>query len=275
MRTLLDDISVMPFLAESRLVIVDGVLKATKEEIAAIEENIHPQTVLLFVDPKPDKRLAGTKALLDIAETKEFKPLQGPQLQQWAAGFAAAHGSDLPPAAWKVLLEAIGNDQYQLSQEIAKLALHAAGRAITPADVEELAVPSDEGVIWTMTDLLSAGDKKGALRYAERMLSRGGDMYGMWAILLSGVRNLVAVSAAVQAGVTDSKAIAEETGVHPFALRSLMPYAKRAAAGGAIARYCGRIADDDVSLKTGAYRATDEAPEELLCLIDRLILTSP
>jgi DNA polymerase III subunit delta len=273
-RTLLDEISVMPFLAESRLVIVDGVPRADKEEIAALEVNIHPQTVLLFVDEKPDKRLGGTKALLDLAEVKEFKPLQAKPLQDWAMAFVQEKGASLSPTAWKSLVELTGDDQYQLAQELTKLALHAAGRAITAEDVDELAIPSDEGIVWKMTDLLCAGDKAAAVRYARRMLSRGGDMYGLWAVLLSTVRNLVAVSAAMSAGLTDSKEIAAETGVHPFALRSLLSYARRAK-GESLRTFCETVASDDVALKTGAVRATDEAPEELLSMIDRLILTSP
>ncbi len=274
MRLLLDEISAAPFLAESRLVIVDGVPKCTKEDIDMLERVIHPKTVLLFADASPDKRLAGTKALLKSAEVKEFKALQPAALRQWAEALTREAGSSLEQGAFETLLELVGKDQDMLAEEVKKLSLLAAPKPVTRDLAEEMGVPSDEGVVWRMTDLLSAGNRLEAARFAKTSIARGGDAYGMWAILLNSLKNLVAVSAAVQAGETDPTAIASKTGVHPFALRSMLPYARRTDAA-KLRVFLDRIVEDDIALKTGTYKATDESPEEIVSLIDRFILTSP
>ncbi|UPA23117.1 DNA polymerase III subunit delta [Candidatus Peribacteria bacterium] len=273
-RTLLDDVAVLPFLADKRLVIVDTVPKCSREEVQALAAGIHPQVIVAFCDPKPDKRSSGVKEILATADVKEFAPLKGSALRQWADTFARDEGATLEPAARDALIEFLGEDMDLLSQEIRKLALYATGRSVTRMDVEMMTIPSDEGIVWRMTDLLCEGSRIEALTYAKRMLDRGGDAYGLWAILLSMLKNLVLVRAAVQSGMTSSKDIADATAVHIFALRSLLPYAKRIKDEDT-KRFLEWAVHADRDLKTGVIRSTDEAPQELQALIDEFILHSP
>jgi len=274
LRALLDEVAMMPFLAERRLFVVEGVPKFSKEETDALLEQIHPQVIVLFVDAKPDKRLAGVKQLLAKCDVKEFAPLKGAKLTEWLSSVAKKEGAALDPKARDLLLEFIGEDQEALRSEVEKLALFAAGRTVTREDIERMTIPSDEGIVWKMTDLLSAGRKKEAASYARRMLERGGDAYGLWAILLSFLKNAVSVRIALDGGLSSSKEISEETGVHVFALRSLQPYAQKIRAP-ELHAFLRWTAESDVRLKTGQYRTSDEAPEEIQSLIDRFILTCP
>lgn len=272
--SLLDEVSMMPFLAERRLFVIEGVPKLSKEEVDALLAQIHPQVIVLFSDTKPDKRLAGTKQLLAKCEVKEFEPLKGARLADWVTDAAKKEGAQIEREARDALLEFLGEDQEALQTEIEKLAMFANGRSVTKADVERMTIPSDEGVVWKMTDLLSAGRKKDAAAFTRKMLERGGDAYGLWAILLSFLKNIVSVRMALDAGVVSSKEIAEETGVHPFALRSLQSYAQKIRRQ-ELASFLRWAVESDIRLKTGQYRATDESPEELQALIDRFILTCP
>lgn len=273
-RQLLDDVAVLPFLADKRLVIVDTIPKCSREEIQALAASIHPQVILLFCDPKPDKRGTGVKEILATADVKEFAPLKGKALTQWAESYAKDTGSSLEPAARDALIEYLGEDMDLLSQEIEKLALHAANRSITRMDIELMTIPSDEGIVWRMTDLLCEGSRIQALQYSRRMLDRGGDAYGLWAILLSMLKNLVLVRAAVRSGMSSSKDIADATAVHIFALRSLMPYAKRIK-DPELKQFLAWAVRADKDLKTGIIRSTDESPQELQALIDQFIVHAP
>lgn len=271
---LLDEVAMMPFLAERRLFVIEGIPKFSKEEVDALLAQIHPQVIVLFADPKPDKRLAGTKQLLATCEVKEFPPLKGAKLAEWLMSAAKREGAQLDAGARDLLLEFIGEDQESLQTEVEKLAMFAAGRTVTRADIERMTIPSDEGIVWKMTDLLSAGKKKDAALFVRRMLDRGGDAYGLWAILLSFLKNVVSVRIAIESHVTSSQEIAEETGVHPFALRSLQPYAQRAKIG-ELHSFLRWAVESDIRLKTGQYRASDEAPEEIQALIDRFVMSCP
>lgn len=273
-RALLDEVGVMPFLAEKRLVIVDGVPKATKEEIQALEACIHPATILLFVDPSPDKRLGGTKHLLAIAVAKEFPSVKGPKLLQWIVAEARRLGMELDRGAGELLVERLGDDQGLIATELEKLSLATSGRPVSADDVDLHTIPTDEGVVWTMTDLVSAGRKREALAYARRLLERGSDAYGLWAILLSMLKNVLLVRAAVDDRLSSPRDIAERTGVHPFALRSLQSYASSCSRA-ELERAVRWAVESDVLLKTGGYRATDESPQEIHALIDRFLTTMP
>ncbi len=272
-RDLLDEVGVMPFLAEKRLVIVDGVPKATKEEMTALEAAVHPSTILLFADPAPDKRLGGVKQLMEIAATKAFPAVRGPKLMQWLSAEAARLGVTFERGAAESMVERLGDDQEALASELEKLSVGVQGRAVTLDDVDVHTIPTDEGVVWTMTDLISAGKKKEALAYARRLLERGSDAYGLWAILLSMLKNVVAVRAALDDGLS-GKDIAERTGVHPFALRSVQPYAAKCSRE-ELVRAVAWTVEADVRLKTGGYRATDDAPQELHALIERFLFAIP
>lgn len=273
-RALLDEVSVLPFLAEKRLVIVDAVPRCTREDVQALPTQIHPQVLLLFCDPKPDKRITGVKELLEVAELKTFAPLRGMALSQWIRTFAAALRTSLTQDAEHALIEFLGEDMELLSQEVEKLAMYAAGRAITRADVELMTIPSDEGIVWKMTDLLCAGNRIEALSYARRMLGRGGDPWQVWNILLSHLKNLVLVRSALDANVTSPKAIAEKTGVHIFALRNLQPYAQSVKHSPMRSLLAWAVRSER-DLKTGVLKSTDEAPQELHALIEQCILKSP
>ena len=269
-RELLDDIAVLPFLAEKRLVVVDTVPKCSREEVQLLTTVIHPSVVLLFCDAKPDKRTTGVKELLTIAQVKDFAILKGKSLSQWIANYAQTQSASIDPAA----IEFLGEDMELLSQEIDKLSLFATGRKILREDVELMTLPSDEGIVWRMTDLLSEGSRTEALKYAKRIQERGGDAYGLWAILLSFLKNIVLVRAAVDGGITSSKDIADKTSVHIFALRSLLPYAKRVSSSN-LQTFLAWAVRADRDLKTGIIRATDEAPQEIAVLVDQFIMHAP
>lgn len=273
-RTLLDEVSVLPFLAEKRLIVIDGVPKCSKEDIELLEKCVHPSALVLFVDAKPDKRSGGVKELLKQAKVKTFDPPKGPVLQTWMRAFAKEQGITIDPTALQTLIEYTGDDQSMLAREIEKLASYHPGQTVTRDDVELLCVPTEEGVVWKISDLLATGGKQQALLYAHRLISRGGDAYGLWAILSSMLKNLVAVHAASDAGIHSQSEIAEETGIHPFAVRSLVQYSRRLDSQKA-SRFVHWAADADRALKTGGLRSTDEAPQEIEALVDAFILSSP
>ena len=274
LRMLLDDCSTAPFIIPKRLLILDGFPKFDKDEVQILSRSIHPDTLLLVIEPKPDKRLGGIKELLKIAEVKEFKPMTGSALTSWVKAQLQKTGASMQTDALATLIDMTGEDQDMLSQELSKLSLFANGKPITRTDVEEMIAPTEEGVVWKLTDLLAAGKKQDALAYAHRLIERGGDAYGLWAILLNMLKNVVDVFAQLQAGNRDLNLIAQQSGVNFFAVRSISPHAAKLKQAD-LASFLSWAADSDIQLKTGQLRATDEAPQELLALIDRFLMQYP
>lgn len=270
-RGLLDEVGSAPFIASKRLVVVSSVPKFTREEVDLLGTAIHPDCIVLFCDPRPDKRLQGVKALLQVAVVKEFVTLGEAPLRAWLRDEARNAEIRLEPQAAETLIAVAGVQQDMLAQELQKLALYAGGNAVTEDHVTLLAVPSGEQEVWTVTQLLSRGDRAGALRYARSLLQHGEDAFSLWNVLLWYVRCLSAVALAVRDGHRNPAKIASVAGVPFPTARMLLTSAQEAPLHGVRALVDWAVVSDR-ELKTGGYRATGESPQELVALIDELIL---
>ncbi len=267
--TLMDVIAVMPFLAEKRLVVCDGVPSMDKDDMKNVLASCHPQTVLVFVAPKPDKRLSAVKFLLKEATVKESKPFTPKELREWIERESRALGIAFGPGALDMLLDCTGNDPRMLSQELRKLSLYADG-AVTTEHVRLLSPPSGERVLWGLTNLLGQRKIHEALRFFREQIERGEDPYSLWSILLDMTRKTLSVWAARKGGIGPN-AIASELSMHPMAVRGVLPLAESLDED-AIARLTELAAESDKALKTGGYKYTVESPEEVIALTERLVL---
>ena len=270
-RALLDEVSVMPFIAKKRLVMVYGIPKCEKEEISTLSNHIHPDVLLLFVEQKLDKRLSATKELLKIAEVEECNSVIGNALRTWITKFTASLGGTVEPKAVEALIELLGEDQDLLSQELQKLTLYAKGRPVTAGDVEELVMCSGERQVWGLMDLIGQRKEDEALKYIQRLMQQGESAQGLWHIFLWMMSSLVPVASAVESGVTNPGAIAKQYGVSFGSARALLPIARKFSKE-EIKNIVDQVIGFDIDLKTGGFRATEQEPHELQAIIDRSIL---
>lgn len=277
LQKVLDEVSAAPFIATSRLTVINGVPTFPKEDMRRLLDAIHPSCVLLFVDPAPDKRLGGLKELLATATVKEFAPLRGTLLREWMRSFARQCGGGvgcnaptIEPAAIELLLRIVGEDQETLAQELTKIAL-GAGPVITAAHVSLLAVPSGDQEIWQLTSLLVRGDLPATLGYVRMLLRSGEDPFSLWNMLLWMVRCLVGVTLCVAEGERNPAKIASAAGVPFPTAKTFLPLAQKISLPELRALVSWAVAADR-DLKTGGTRATAESTQELLALIDELIM---
>ncbi len=270
-RRFLDEISAAPFIAEKRLVVVQGVPRWEKEEIESIPNVIHPAVIVLFVDEAPDRRLSGTKALLKLATVETFEPLTPANLGRWIDGFAQEQGATFQMPAKAELLKRIGNDQQRLANEIQKLALFAEGRPIAKKDVEILVSSTAEQQVWGLMDLLGRGDRKAALPYL-RYQARDESEQGLWNILLWMLSNVAPIAGVLATSPNANAAtIAKQAGVKPMTVQSLLPLAKRLTKPG-VEALVNMVVMYDIGLKTGGYRMTTGQGQEVACLLDRVVM---
>ena len=94
---------------------------------------------------------------------------------RWIAEQFKLQRTKAEPEACRLLAELVGDDLYELSGEVDKLATWANGAEVTAADVEALVAPRAESPPWNLTDAWGARDVGVVLREAEKMLDRTGD----------------------------------------------------------------------------------------------------
>ena len=264
---LLDEIAALPFTAEKRLVIVEGVPTLTKEEMERLPLDIHLAVLLLFIDAAPDRRKSGTKALLTIADVRECPALSGAGLEAWVRDmFTQQHGV-IEPDALRALLQMAGNEQIVLIQEIRKLALYSQEKPVTKSAVELLVLPAGERNAWQLMDHLSEGDAARTLHFVRELTARGETTGGLWAMLLWTVAQLTGVAAAVQEGARSPQDVMKKSGVKFGTARSLLPVAERLNPAKLLS-ILQRFAQTDIELKTGGIRSTAEAPQEAEAVLD-------
>ncbi len=267
---LLDAVATMPFLAEKRLVIIDGLPPLSREEFTSFCDNIHPQVVVAIVEPKPDKRLGVAKDIEVRAEVKQYPGLTERDTVRWIREEAAKMHASIDDAAVESLLQLVGTDQWMLEKELEKLALYS-DSSIRGPDIDALGIPAGDQVIWKFTDLIGSRKPQEAIRFFRRRLDRGEDAYAFWGILLNALKNLVLIWAALQEGRQDDRAIASAFGLSPFAIRGLVPLAKSLSIL-QIRQIVEMAAETDLALKTGGYHYSADRQDELQTVIERMIL---
>ncbi len=264
---LLDEVSVLPFTAPKRLVIVEGMPNFEREEIMRLPADTHSDVILLFICPDLDKRRSGTKALLEIAEVKNFMPLTGAVLDAWMAQRCQQLSVSITPQARCLLHALVGEDQIMLDAEILKLSIYVHGRTIEVADVRSLVLPSAEQNVWHVLDILSSGDSAAALQFVRTYLASGESAAGLWPTLLWAVSQLTQVAAAFHDGARTEQAIMKRCGLKFGTVRSLLPIARRMDRSALLA-LVEMCAQADIDLKTGPLRMSADAPQEQEALID-------
>ncbi|MFN3929941.1 MAG: DNA polymerase III subunit delta, partial [Thermoflexus sp.] len=157
----------MPFLAARRLIIVEGMFarerRRAREESTFLEalSLVPPSTWLVLVEPRtlPDDHpvLRWIAAHPDLGEVRHF-PLPPPRaLPEWVMARARRYGGTFTPQAASALA-ALLTDPRLLDQEIRKLVLWAAGRPVTPQDVERLVPYAAPISLFELTEALSRRD---------------------------------------------------------------------------------------------------------------------
>ena len=164
----------VPFLAEKRLVIVEGLLgrfeprsKAGRkkpsrqpdqpEEYQALAEGIKqlpPFTELVLMDGRINDRNPLLRELMPRAKVKSFPLLKESQLRQWIERRIAAAAGTISPQALALMVRFVGNDLWTMANEVDKLVLFTGGRRIEEADVRAVVSYAQEANVFAMVDAI-------------------------------------------------------------------------------------------------------------------------
>jgi DNA polymerase III subunit delta len=166
------------FGAGTRLVVVEGIDAWKAPDAKAIADYLKspaPGTTLALVadgelkKDAPVAKAVGAKGELLLWDVTLKK------IPSWVAEQFKLHGTKAEPEACRLLVELIGDNIYELSGEVDKLATWAGDGVVTERDVEALVAPRAGSPPWSLTDAWGIRDVGGVLRATERMLDRTGD----------------------------------------------------------------------------------------------------
>lgn len=203
-----------PFLANSRLVIIEGLAlnKSIGEKLPALMAAVPSTTVALFADREVDMRTIVFKQLSKADKVVKFEPVSGPKLLSWAKHEIETLGGKADNAAIRELVDVAGEDQWRLSGEINKLVNY--NPEITVKMVRELVAPSVEQSIFEMVEAMTAGRTGAALAGFRNLLElRESEIYVLTMVQWQ-LRNLLLAKTAPAA--MSPAELAKAAGMSPY-----------------------------------------------------------
>jgi len=173
---LLNALAVMPMFVSSRLLIVRelGTHKLQKEKLETLLASVSESTNVVFIDTNVDKRSVYYKMLSKLKNAKEFRLLSSHELVVWVKKLVDTTTNStgsIDNRTINVLIERVGNDEWQLEQEIIKLCNYSP--EITITSIDELVVPNLQQTAFMMTDAITRKDAKTALNLYGRLAIDG------------------------------------------------------------------------------------------------------
>lgn len=262
----------IPFLAERRLVIVQGLLATlvskrgqslsdTKQrlldKLVDYLPHLPPTTRLVFVE---ETTLPSYHPILKLAQqeprgyVKRFERPEARSLPGWVTRRTQTHAGRIEPRAALRLATVVGADLRLLDQEIVKLVTYTNGeRPITEADVEDLVPYSQDAVIFDLVDALGHRDGRTASETLHRLLKMGEHPLGLLGMIVRQFRLLVQVKE-LKAGGASPQKIAQALRIHPFPAGKLHAQATHFTAA-QLEKIYRHLSDTDLDIKTGKIDA--------------------
>jgi DNA polymerase-3 subunit delta len=235
----------VPFLAEKRLVVIEGLLgrfeargsprrsKRTEnrggDDVKSFAEalsNIPASTVVVLTDG----RIKSTNPLLKLlsaqAEVSSFPLLREARLRQWVEEEVKKQGAAISPQAAELLVRLVGGNLWVMSGEIAKLSLFTGGRRIEAEDIDKVVSSAQEANVFVMVDAILDSKAGVAERLLEQLLGRGASPAYLLTMLSRQVRLIVRAKELRRQRKSDIE-IQSQLGLAPFPLRKTLEQAQR------------------------------------------------
>ncbi len=249
-----------PFLANSRLVIVDGLAlnKAMTDKLAKLMESVPSTTVAVFVDREVDQRTSVFKQLAKADKVVKFDPLSGPKLLAWVRSEIEKLGGSVEPAVVRELVDVAGEDQWRLGGEVNKLVNYDS--TVTVKNVRAMVTSSVDQSIFDLVEAMTAGRTAAALAGFRTLLEqRQSEIYVLTMVQWQ-LRNLLL--AKIAPPQMSPSELAKAAGMSPYVAGKMASAQGRMSEKSLRLAY-GCAADCEFDIKSGRLKA-EVAVEQLI-----------
>lgn len=117
----------LPFGSRKRMVVVNDIQKLHpkhKDELSKYFPHIPESSCLVVISNKVDKRLKFYQDIKQTATEIEFSPLKDDEVSDWIGERVEKYRKKMEPKGVALLLEAVGNNLFELSNELEKLSIY-------------------------------------------------------------------------------------------------------------------------------------------------------
>ena len=224
---LLQILKTQPMMSDSRTVVVadfELVKKDVLESLSAYFQDSNPQTNVILIAEKVDKRTSFYKNFSKVGEVIEFKPLYPNQLSGFVQAEAKDLGLALEPGCAELLAELVGNNLMSLVSELEKLALYVGEKnKITCQHVRELIGHGLLDNVFVLGNLIGAKKYFELTEIYRQLLSQGEAPARLLNLVSGHFRKLLIAQACLKKNRQIApQDLAQEIGVHPFFVKDYL-----------------------------------------------------
>lgn len=260
--------STVPFLADRRLVIVEGLLslfdgrrssrrgRSTQDSasewlaLADFVPAMPPTTDLVLLDGAVNRGNSLLARLSPLGQAREYPALRGSRLTDWIRDRANAAGCEISREGVRLLSELVGGNLWTLSSEIEKLSLYCNGRRAEAEDIRLLVPFANEVNVFNAVDAVMERRFPDALRSMRRLMDGGATGTYIVAMVARQVRLLLLTKELESSGVPQPQMGSRLGVTSEWVLGKLREQARRYSATSLEALHRGLL-ETDLAVKTG------------------------
>jgi DNA polymerase-3 subunit delta len=199
-------IDCFPMMSERTLVVVvdHDLYKGDREGLAALLGDLPEYLCLIFVydliEYKADARTKLAAAIKAAGSVVQFARQEQGDLVDWIRRRFKADGHDIDSEEARYLIFQCGDLMTGLISEIGKISAYAKNHRVTRADIDAVATPQLDAVVFQMTDAIAAGNFEKAAAVLGDLLHMQEPPIKLLAVLGRQLRQLYSARLALEAG---------------------------------------------------------------------------
>lgn len=208
----------MPFLAERRVILLDGtdLFKTSCDEFAEYMKQIPDTTFFIFAEEAIDKRSRLYKAIQNQGRCIEFVRQKEEVLTRWILAHIKREHKQISGSAMHAFLLRTGDDMENIARELEKLLCYTLHKdTITVEDVENICTVQTENRIFDMITAVSMKQQTEALKLYYDLLTLKEPPMRILFLLAKQFNVLYQVKSCMSQGMS-TPAIADKLGMKSF-----------------------------------------------------------
>ena len=210
---------------------------------------ISEDIILIYEEKDFNKNNSLFKFLKKNAKSQEFKFLAGQGLKTWIKKEFDRYETKTDSGVLEKLIEYIGNDLWQMSNEIKKLASFRNNKTVKAEDIEFLVRSKIETDIFKTIDAIADKNKKQALNLLHKHLEKGDSPLYLLSMINYQFRNLLIVKDFIEKR-KPYNIILKKSGLHPFVVKKSY-YQSQKFTFQELKKIFQKIFEADLNIKTG------------------------
>lgn len=199
-------VDAMPMMSERTLVVVSDydIYKGDREAMGALLSDLPDYVCLVFVydliEYKADNRAKLARTVKELGKVVDFARQDQGDLTDWIARRFRALGRDISTEDARYLIFLCGDLMTGLISEIGKIGSYAREKRVTRRDIDAVATPLLDAVVFQLTDAIAAGDFDKAFSVLGDLLHMQEPPIKLLAVLGRQLRQLYTARLAIESG---------------------------------------------------------------------------